>query len=154
MKFEYPDFIQLALLPTPIERLEKFSKEIGGANIFIKRDDNTDVVLSGNKVRKLEFLLADAVSGNCDTIITCGGIQSNHARTTAIAAAKLNLTCYLVLKNGQPAQADGNLLLNQLVGAKIKLISPEEYKNVDHVMNEIADRLKFEGKNPYVIPEF
>lgn len=153
MSFDFPNSIQLAKVPTPIEKLERLSKYFEGPNIYVKRDDLTGLELTGNKVRKLEFLLADALNQKSDLIITCGGYQSNHARTTAVAAAKLGLKCKLVLRNGMSAPSDGNLFLNRLVGAEIEFVTPEEYMRVDELMQGFAEEAKANDKKPYIIPE-
>ncbi len=153
MTFDYPASTDIARLPTPIEPLERLSSSLEGPKIFVKRDDFTGVGVTGNKVRKLDFLLADALAQKCDSVITCGGYQSNHARTTAVMCAKLGLTCHLVLRNGMSAATDGNLFLDRLVGAEIKYVTPEEYMRIDEVMAEFASDLKEDGHKAYVIPE-
>jgi len=100
--------IKLANLPTKIERLNRLSEQLG-KNIYIKRDDQTGMEFSGNKIRKLEYCLAEALDKNCDYLITCGSIQSNHCRATAAAAAKLGLGAYLVLKGDENTPVEGNL---------------------------------------------
>ncbi|HET8709797.1 MAG TPA: pyridoxal-phosphate dependent enzyme, partial [Spongiibacteraceae bacterium] len=89
----YPARLSLALTPTPLQPLERLSREVGGPRIWVKRDDLTGALLSGNKIRKLEFTLAQALAQGCDTIVTCGGLQSNHCRATAILCAQLGLRC-------------------------------------------------------------
>ncbi|MFQ5753734.1 MAG: D-cysteine desulfhydrase family protein [bacterium] len=153
MSFEYPDSIQLAKVPPPIEKLERLSKYFEGAQVYIKRDDFTGIATSGNKIRKLEFLLAEAKEQNCDYVITCGGYQSNHARSTAIAAAKLGLKCHLVLRNSMGAALEGNLFLSRLVGADIQYVTLEEYVRIDEEMNKIANELDSKGHRTYIIPE-
>ncbi len=125
----------------------------GGAPVWIKRDDETGSDLSGNKVRKLEFLLAEAVERRCDVVITCGGIQSNHCRATAVAARRLGLDSVLFLRGSAPSSADGNLLLDLLVDARLVFITPEEYARRAEIMAAEARRLEGEGRRPYVIPE-
>jgi D-cysteine desulfhydrase len=152
--FKFPSRILLATLPTPIQKLERLSEQWGGAEIYVKRDDLTGMALSGNKIRKLEFVIAEARNQGADFLITCGGIQSNHARATAVAATKLGMKSYLVLRGQEGGEADGNLLLDFLVGAKVKYITPEDYSTrVDEIMAELAEELKKEGNHPYVIPE-
>jgi D-cysteine desulfhydrase len=154
MMFKFPPRILLANLPTPIQKLERLSEQWGGAEIFVKRDDLTGIALSGNKIRKLEFVIAEARNQGADLLITCGGIQSNHARATAVAAAILGMKSYLVLRGQPGGEADGNLLLDFLVGAKVKYITPEDYSTrVDEIMSELAEELKNDGYHPYVIPE-
>ncbi len=153
MKFEFPESLSLAHLPTPIEALPALSSCFEGPDLYIKRDDYTGLALSGNKVRKLEFLLAEAKGQNCDYLITCGGAQSNHARAMAVAATRLGMKSHLVLRNGDRLSIEGNLFINRLVGAEIQYISPEEYMRVDSVMRGVANDLKAAGHRPYVIPE-
>ncbi len=149
-----PEKIPLAHLPTPIHKLERLSKEWGGPEIFIKRDDFTGSEYSGNKIRKLEFAIAEAKRQDADYLITCGGVQSNHARATAVAAARLKMGSFLVLRGEEPEIKDGNLLLDLLVGAKIRYISAEDYSNrIDEIMAEIAEELQNQGHRTYVIPE-
>ena len=146
--------INLANIPTKIEYMKRFSKKVG-KNIYIKRDDETGSEISGNKVRKLEYVIKDALDKGCDTLITCGGIQSNHARATAVAAAKLGLNAYLVLrKKPEDETKEGNYFIDNIIGAKIKLITAEEYSNSRmEIMNALAEDLRKEGLKPYVIPE-
>lgn len=149
-----PEKINIANLPTRIEKLEKLSEKLGGPSIYIKRDDQTGVETSGNKVRKLEFSVKEAIDRGCDTLITCGGIQSNHCRATAAIAAKLSLKACLVLKGSSDEDVDGNLFLDKLLGAEINFITPEEYKNRRmEIMNEIKNSMEEKGFKPYIIPE-
>ncbi|MCL7035838.1 hypothetical protein MKW94_030253 [Papaver nudicaule] len=148
----------LAHTPTPIHRwnLPNLPKDV---ELWIKRDDLTGMQLSGNKVRKLEFLLAEAVAQGADCIITIGGIQSNHCRATAVAARYLNLDCHLILRTSQALMEKdpglvGNLLVERLVGANVELVSKEEYSRIGSVaLTELLkERLIKEGRRPYVIP--
>jgi len=153
MQFEYPPALKLANLPTPVERLRAVPEFPELPNIYIKRDDLTGAALSGNKVRKLEFALAEAAAFDARTVITCGGVQSNHARATAVAAARLGLRPLLVLRGAEPAECDGNALLDRLTGAEIRFITQEEWKNVDGIMASIASERAAAGEKAYVIPE-
>lgn len=149
-----PNYIELANLPTKIEKLERLSKELGGPNIYIKRDDQTGDEISGNKVRKLEFVVKEALDQGCNLLITCGGIQSNHARATAAVAAKLGISSYLVLRGSKDDEVEGNYFLDKLLGANIKLITPDDYKNKrTEIMEEIKNSMTKEGYKPYIIPE-
>ena len=149
-----PKRVQLARLPTPIYRLERMTEILGGPEIYIKRDDLTGIGLSGNKVRKLEYLLADAKARGADTLITCGGIQSNHARATAVAAVQNGMSAVLVLRGQHAEPYDGNVLLDRLVDAEIRLVTPEQYaRRIGEIMGEIAGELRDAGRRPYVIPE-
>jgi D-cysteine desulfhydrase len=149
-----PNRISLAHLPTPIHKLEKLTALFGGPELYVKRDDLTGIGMSGNKVRKLEYLLADARDVGADTLITCGGIQSNHARATAIAAAQKGMASVLVLRGESVTPADGNVLLDKLVGAEIRLVTPEQYaQRINQIMAEVAQELMGQGHRPYIIPE-
>lgn len=149
-----PNRINLANLPTKIERLERLSKQLGGPSIFIKRDDQTGSEISGNKVRKLEFSVKEAIDKGCDTLITCGGIQSNHARATAAVAAKLGMKSVLVLRSNEKVGADGNHFLDLVLGADVRFITSEEYKNSRlEIMEQIKRDMEIKGYKPYVIPE-
>ncbi len=139
----------LGIFPTPLHPLDKLSADLAGPKIYIKRDDLSGLALGGNKVRKLEFLFADALQKNADCIITAGAIQSNHCRQTAAAAAKLNIPCYLLLGGEAPLLAQGNLLLDQLFGAHI-IWSGEQRKGEG--IAPLVERLREQGKRPYVIP--
>ncbi len=141
---------KLTTLPTPIEKAPNLSKDLG-VNIFIKRDDVMELAFGGNKVRKLEFILADALRKGADTLITRGAVHSNHARLTAAAAKKAGLEAYLVLTPpGSKDVIQGNLLLDFLLGAKITYV--ERSEDADAVMEEIADKLRSSGRRPYIIP--
>ena len=154
-KFSYPPRIEIARLPTPCVPLRRLTARLG-VEIYVKRDDLTGIVLSGNKVRKLEFVLADALEKKADTVLTCGGAQSNHARATAVTAAMLGLRCRLLLRTADPANPpslDGNILLDRMAGAEIVWISPEEYQNRVEIFDREAALLRKEGRTPYIIPE-
>jgi L-cysteate sulfo-lyase len=125
------------------------SKVLGGPIIFMKRDDNTGLALGGNKTRKLEYIIGDALACGADTLITAGAVQSNHCRQTAAAAAKLQLECHLVLGGEQPKQVNGNLLLDQLFGSHIHWGGAHR-KGED--IPQIVEQLKQAGKKPYVVP--
>lgn len=145
--------IELARLPTPLAPLDRLSAEIGGPRIWLKRDDLTDTTASGNKLRKLEFSVAQALEENASVLITCGGIQSNHCRATAVIAAKLGLKCQLLLR-GKPADApaDGNLLLDQLLGAEITYLSQQEWLDLDGAFAAAESGWREAGENPFSIP--
>jgi D-cysteine desulfhydrase family pyridoxal phosphate-dependent enzyme len=146
---------RLAMLPTPVERWSPPGFP-GDIECWIKRDDCTGNTLSGNKVRKLEFLLADALNQGCDTILTCGGIQSNHARATAVAARQLGMDSHLFLRSGDTDSdpgLTGNLLLDRMVGALMHLITAPDYARRNDLMAEAAGQLESQGRKPYIIPE-
>ena len=140
---------RLAEFPTPIHFLEAFSNLCGGPDIYIKRDDLTSLGLGGNKTRKLEFLIGDALKQGKDTLVTAGGLQSNHCRLTAAAARKAGLSCHLVLNGDKPEQLNGNLLLDRLFGATVHYC---ERKDRDTVLEQTGKALEAKGKKPYVIP--
>lgn len=145
--------INIANLPTKIEKLEKISAELG-VNIFFKRDDQTGSEVSGNKVRKLEYSIKEAIDQGCDTLITCGGIQSNHARSTAAAAIKAGLSSVLVLRTNEEPEVDGNYFVDKLLGADIRFITSDEYSNSrQEIMENIVKELEKDGRKGYIIPE-
>jgi D-cysteine desulfhydrase len=147
----YPDRISLAQLPTPLQCLSY--PAVSERRLWCKRDDLTGCLLSGNKIRKLEFVLADALAQGADTLITCGGLQSNHCRATALLAAQLGLGCQLVLRGEQPSIADGNLLLSQLAGADVSCYPVRRYHHhLPELLHEHAERLRNAGRKPYIIP--
>lgn len=127
-----PPRVSLARLPTPLEPLDRLSDHWGGPRIWVKRDDLTGSLLTGNKVRKLEFCLGEAVALGARRVATCGGLQSNHCRATAVACAQLGIACTLFLRcEGAPGAADGNHLLDVLVGAEVRFVTPEEYRKLE-----------------------
>jgi D-cysteine desulfhydrase family pyridoxal phosphate-dependent enzyme len=135
--------------PTPIQELARFSQSLGGPRVWIKRDDLTGLALGGNKTRKLEFLMADALAQGADTVITTGAVQSNHACQTAAAAARCGLRCILVLAPQAPARPEGNLLLDRLFGARIRWAGTQDPAQV---MAQVAAEERSAGRCPYVIP--
>ncbi|MGH4118217.1 D-cysteine desulfhydrase family protein [Clostridium sp.] len=149
-----PDKISLANLPTKIEKLDRFSKLIGGPDIYIKRDDYTGTEMSGNKIRKLEFAIKEALDMGCNYLITCGGIQSNHARATVAAAVKIGMKAGLILRGSEDTEVDGNLFINKLLGADIRFVTPLDYKNKRmEIMEELKSEMELKGFKPYIIPE-
>src|ERR671910_1938308 len=147
--------LRLAPLPTPLEPLERLSRELGGPRIWVKRDDCTGLAGGGNKTRKLEFLLGDALDRGVDTVMTAGAVQSNHARQTAAACARLGLGCELFLKEAAPGRGEsyghsGNVLLDRILGAKVRILPGEA--STETAMEKRAEALRGEGRRPYVIP--
>src|ERR1043166_6192650 len=138
----------LAQLPTPVEKLERLARELGGPQLLIKRDDQTGLALGGNKTRKLEFLVGDALARGADTLVTVGAAQSNHCRQTAAAAAKAGLKCELILNGHKPDAPTGNLLLDQLFGATEHWSDRSQRATK---LSEIAELLRPQGRKPYVI---
>lgn len=150
----FPEKISLANLPTRIEKLERFSKKMG-VNVYVKRDDLTGMEWSGNKIRKLEYAVREALCQGADTLITCGGIQSNHCRATAAVAARLKLNSCLVLRSGDPDPAlDGNYFIDRLLGADVRIIDAEAYRmRRGEIMEKIAEEYQAAGRRAYIIPE-
>jgi L-cysteate sulfo-lyase len=147
--------LRLAHLPTPLEPMERLTKHLGGPRLWIKRDDCTGLSSGGNKTRKLEFLMGDAAQKGADTIITQGATQSNHARQTAAAAAKLGLECHILLEdrtgnNSPDYTLNGNVLLDRLHGASISKRPGGTDMNAE--MEILAAGLRAKGRKPYVIP--
>jgi len=144
-----------AHLPTPLEPMERLTKHLGGPKLWIKRDDCTGLSSGGNKTRKLEFLIGDALAKGSDTIITQGATQSNHARQTAAAAARYGLECHILLEDRTGFQtpeytANGNVLLDKLHGAHVSKRAGGADMNAE--METLAADLRGKGKKPYVIP--
>ena len=144
---------RLACLPTPIQELPNLSKKLGGPRIWVKRDDLTGLAFGGNKARKLEYLMGDAVAKKADVIVTGAGFHSNWCTQTAAAAKKLGLDIVLV-KNGpkdgwEPAEWDGNHLLHELMGAEIKVVRPEKFKGA---LDAEMEAQRKAGRTPYFIP--
>jgi L-cysteate sulfo-lyase len=149
MQYEHIPRESLGFFPTPLVELTKLSKKLDGPKIFMKRDDNTGLALGGNKTRKLEFILADALAQGADTVITAGAAQSNHCRQTAAAAASLGLECHLVLGGNEPDHVEGNLLLDKIFGCRIHWAGKNRKgEDIPH----IVEQLRNEGKKPYVVP--
>ena len=146
--------IRLGHLPTPLEPMPRLSALLGGPEIWIKRDDCTGLSTGGNKTRKLEFLMAEAVAMGADIVLTQGATQSNHARQTAAAAAKLGMDCHILLEdrtgyNEPNYRLNGNVLLDVLHGASIEHRGPGLDMNAE--MMAVAERMKGEGRKPYAI---
>ncbi|MCP4075462.1 MAG: D-cysteine desulfhydrase [Gammaproteobacteria bacterium] len=146
---------RLGHLPTPLEPLDRLTEELGGPRIWIKRDDCTGLSTGGNKTRKLEFLMADARKKGADTIITQGATQSNHARQTAAASAKLGMECHILLEdrtgsNDAQYNFNGNVLLDQLHGAIISKRPGDSDMNAE--MEMLSENLEKDGKKTYIIP--
>lgn len=139
----------LGFFPTPLNKLKKLSKKYSDYNIYIKRDDNTGLASGGNKTRKLEYLIKQALDANCDTIITAGAQQSNHCRQTAAACSIAGLNCHLLLGGKKPEIYDGNLLLSSILGADIHFTG-ENRKGED--IEILKTKLENKGNKCFVIP--
>ncbi len=148
-----PPKLALAQLPTPLQRYDALDALVG-TQVWLKRDDMSAGPAAGNKIRKLEYLLADALAQDATTVVTCGGLQSNHARATAILARQLGLRALLLLRTPEPQPLDrGNAFLDALVGAEVRLITPAQYRERARHMQEVARELERRGERAYVIPE-
>ena len=143
--------LSLGLFPTPFYKLEAISARYG-RNIWIKRDDLCGVALGGNKVRKLEFLLAQARADGCDTVFTTGGAQSNHAMLTAACAARLGMDCKLFLKDRGVTGRRGNLVLDEIYGAPVRLVDTDDYQDIYREMEAEAAELEARGHRCCRIP--
>ncbi len=147
--------VHLAHLPTPLLKVPALDTRLG-VDLWIKRDDVTGGAESGNKLRKLELLLGRALADKCDTVLTCGGIQSNHARATALACARLALRCVVFLRMTDESATmplSGNVLLDRFAGAEVRRINGEQYREREMLMAAAARTLAMSGSKPFVIPE-
>lgn len=140
--------VSLGIYPTPIHKLPNLSRELG-TNVWIKRDDLCGVALGGNKVRKLEFLLADAKKQGYDLVMTTGAAQSNHAMLTAACCLRMGLECILVLKNHGITARKGNQILNYLMGVEVRFVDTDSYDDIYEEMDRIAAEM---GRKVYKIP--
>ncbi len=148
---------RLAALPTPIHPLDRLTTHLGGPQLWIKRDDLTGLAGGGNKTRKLEFLVADALATGADTLVTVGAVQSNHTRQTAAAAARAGLRCALLHNGWAPRpgphhRSVGNLLLSGLMGAELYLDEAGRHIDDPGELDALTDRLREQGRRPYLIP--
>ena len=142
--------IRFAHLPTPVEEMPRLSEALGGPRLLVKRDDLTGLALGGNKTRKLEFLVAEALDRGARTLVSAGAFQSNHCRQTAAAAARFGLECVLVLTGEPPAVPTGNHLLDLLFGARVVAVADRADR--DRVLAETFEEAKTQGKAPYLVP--
>ncbi len=148
------DRLNLMGAATPLQRLPRLSDHVG-RDVYVKRDDFTPIAMGGNKLRKLEYLAADAIRNKADVLVTAGAVQSNHVRQTAALAAQLGLDCVALLQNPLGTACDdylqsGNRLLLDLVGTQV--VNVDELDNADQQLDDVAQRLREEGRRPYVIP--
>lgn len=141
--------VPIAFLPTPLVEMKRLSEAVGGPRILAKRDDQTGLAMGGNKARKLEFLVADALARGADTVLTVGGPQSNHVRQTAAAANMYGLRSVLILRGTGPHLWEGNLLLDDLLGAEVRWAGD---RPLEEAMKEVADEEERAGHRPYAIP--
>lgn len=143
--------IDLGVHPTPLHRMERLEQELGHRRIFIKRDDLTGLGPGGNKTRNLEFLLAQCLDQGCDTVVVAGPLQSNLCALTAAACARLELRCEVVLNGERSQPLRGNLLLNELLGARVHYLGPVPQREREEQVKLLADQLRTQGRRPYVI---
>lgn len=161
--------VQSALLPTPIHKMSRITDEIGKANIYIKRDDLTGIGIGGNKLRKLDYIIADAISKGCTTVLTSGGRQTNHGRLTAAAAAKFGLKCVIICNGPKPEKMSGNLVLNRMLGSEVIFqdlkeleqvfdVNPSQeiidgyHKFIEETQQKVIAKREALGEKVYVIP--
>ncbi len=149
MQPTFPDRIRFAHLPTPVQELKRLADSLGGPRLLIKRDDQTGLATGGNKTRKLEFLVADAVAKGCDYLVTTGSPQSNHCRQTAAAASRTGFGCNLILRGSKTPTDSGTLLLDQLLGAALFWSGKS---SVQQTIEDVVAELRSGGHKPYVIP--
>ncbi len=147
--------IRITHAPTPLEPMKNLSKVLGGPDLWIKRDDCTGLATGGNKTRKLEYLMAEALQQKADTVITQGATQSNHARQTAAIAAKLGLQCHLILEDRTGYTVDeyrhsGNVFLDEMYGAQLSEVPANT--DMDGAMAQLGEKLRAQGRKPYIIP--
>ena len=147
--------VRFAHLPTPLEPMPNLTKLLGGPQLYVKRDDCTGLATGGNKTRKLEFLIADALDKGADTVITHGAVQSNHVRQTAAAAGRYGLRCEALLErrvagHGVAYEATGNVLLDRLFRARLHLV--EAGIDMDAACADLAEEIRAQGGKPYYIP--
>ncbi len=143
----------LAHLPTPLEPMDRLAAALGTqATLLVKRDDLTGLALGGNKARKLALLAADAVGADADCLVTGGGPQSNHARITAAAARRMGIDCHLALAGPTPATHDGNLLLDDVLGAQLHFAGADDYYGIEASITALTAELRAAGRRPYPIP--
>ncbi len=150
----YPRRLELARTPTPLQPLRRATERWGcGRRLWVKRDDLTGCVLSGNKVRKLEFIAAHAQDHGYDTLITCGGLQSNHCRATAFVGAMLGFRVHLILRGHRPSRVEGNHLLDRLAGAEVSCYPPQQYKaELPELFRQWESHYLAQGRKPLLIP--
>ena len=154
MALVYPRKLDLARTPTPLQFLPRATEKWGrGHRLWVKRDDLTGCALSGNKVRKLEFIIAHAIDNGFDTLITCGGLQSNHCRATALAGARCGLSVHLLLRGEKPGDVEGNLLLDHLAGATVNCYPLQQYlSEIDALFGQWQAHYAAAGRKALAVP--
>src|SRR5256886_5048329 len=144
--------IEIALAPIPSVMLQRGSRRLG-VELYLKRDDLTGLLESGNKIRKLEFLVGDALAQGADTLITIGTLQSNCCRAVSAVAARLGLRAIVALKGARPETYDGNLLLCRMLNAEVRYLTDEQFRQAAETLEAISEDVRRAGGTPYVIPE-
>lgn len=158
MSFSFDNIINkipryhLAQYPTPLIQAESLRNEVGGPDIWFKRDDLISFAMGGNKVRGLEVILQDALNTGKDTLVTGAGVQSNHVRATAAVAAYKKLDCVAIYWGDEPGAVDGNYRITKMLGAQVRFTGDPERSSVDGHISAVADELEGRGKRPYPIP--
>ncbi len=152
MDVTWPARFALATLPTPLQRASRLERALGGPPLYVKRDDLTGFALAGNKARKLEFLVADALRQGSDLLLTGGGPPSNHCAATAAAASVAGLACILIYYGEQPIKEHPNLALARAFGAEVRFTCEAERESVDRGLESVVVELQRKGRRPYVIP--
>ena len=147
-----PPRYPLALLPTPLVETPNLTRALGGPRVLVKRDDLTGFGFGGNKVRGLEYCIAEALAQDADVVVTGAGPQSNHIRATAAAARVAGLDVVAVMHGGRPAEPRGNLLLDELLGVEIRFTDDPDRARVDDVIRQVVEELRRDGHRPYAIP--
>lgn len=153
----YPESLRLVARrplmggPTPLQKLERLSLEVG-VEVWMKRDDMGSPTLAGNKVRKLEFIIAEALRAGADTLITTGAAQSNSARAAAAAARTIGIRPLLLLSGERPAEPTGNLVVDWLVGAELRFVGDVDWGDLDHLVSEAAEEVRSQGGAPFTAP--
>jgi len=144
----------LAHLPTPLERADRLGAALGlpPGRLWVKRDDCTGLATGGNKARKLQLLVAAALATGCDVLVTAGGPQSNHARSTAAAAAMAGIGCVLAFNSEPPSRIEANQVLDLIFGADRRFVGPMAMDDLNAVVEGIVDELRAHGRRPYLIP--
>ena len=163
MKISKLKSVSTGFLDTPIHLLENISKEVGKCNIYIKRDDLTGFASGGNKLRKLDYLVGDALDNNCTVLLTYGGLQTNHGRLTAAAAARYGLKCGIIMDGFPPEKISGNLVLDKMMGADLFFMDDKDFKNSENyeekykllkekATKNVIDIYEKAGEKVYIIP--
>jgi D-cysteine desulfhydrase len=147
-----PPRVPLAHLPTPLVEVPRLAQALGGPRLFMKRDDLTGFGFGGNKIRGLEFYLADALAQQADVVVTGAGPQSNHIRATAAAARRAGMDVVAIIHDSRPTETQGNLLLDELLGVETRFTDSPDRAAVDDMIEAVAAELRGAGRKPYVVP--